>query len=456
LDTKARKIPVDQIDSYREFLKAIGTDQTTFMPLFPTNLAGMSSSNSEAQALFDKGQTARQQNDMLGALDDYQAAVNRDPGFLQAWLMLGYMHMYTGDRTQGVIEMKKAIELAPFKPTTEKYVANTFQSMRMTDDALELWKTIEKQNPEDPDAPLKIGGILMGKEQYADALPELQHAARLNPANAGVLIGLGESYAKTGDKEHAIASFQKAVMLDHSPGTLNDAGYQLADNNVDLDEALHFAQDAVKSAEAQTSAISLDQVNDLDYRHAWMLSAYWDTIAWVDFRLGRLHLAEDYAKAAWSLALDSTTALHLGEIYEGEGKTHEAVIAYADALAADRENKEAQARLDVLRPDHHYQAGETVDFQTLQSLRTFTLPQIDSSATAEFDILFASDGKVAGVKFIHGSEALHGKGEQALKQTKFNVVFPEGSSAQILRPGLLNCETVAAKCTFVLLPITGR
>ena len=50
--------------------------------------------------------------------------------------------------------------------------------------------------------------------------------------------------------------------------------------------------------------------------------------------MGHFDLAEEYLKAAWSLTQDPVKADHLGQVYEKQGKLHEAAVAYARALSS--------------------------------------------------------------------------------------------------------------------------
>jgi len=450
--TMAREISPSQFDVYRKFVKAVQEDEDRFIPVYGTVSSLGASSNPEAQESFNQGLTARNEGDMTGAKDDFQKAVGKDPNFAQAWAMLGFVDMQTGDRNQGIAEMKKAANLAPSAPIA-KYIARSLLIMRQPDDSLEVWRNIEKKNPQDPDAPSAVGSALITKKQYSDAVIELQTAANLDPHNANIFMSMGLAYIKAGDANNGVASLHKSLELDHSPQLLNDAAYYLADNNLDLDEALHYAKDAVKEVEAQTASITLDKITLKDFQSATLLSHSWDTLGWVEFRLGHNDAALDYLNAAWSLGQDSIVAYHIGQVYEKQGKVHEAVVAYGKALSVMNRDEDAEQRLNALRPKGKFQPGEGVNILEVQNMRTIELRHFyDGSASATFNVLLAPSSKVLDVKFVKGSEAIRDKGEELLKTAHFDVLFPQVSTAFIVRQGVLDCETVAPKCTFVLIP----
>jgi tetratricopeptide (TPR) repeat protein len=234
---------------------------------------------------------------------------------------------------------------------------------------------------------------------------------------------------------------------------LNTIAYELAENRMRLDDALQYAQKAVTKIEHDTAAISLDNLLQQDLRTTPKLAAYWDTLGWVHFKTGHLDLAEKYVNAAWSITQSAVMADHLGQIYQNEGKTHDAAVAYARALSTSGEVPEdTRGRLRSLRPGGTLQRGESPDAGALQDLRSTTLRKLaNGHATAEFFLLFKGDSKSVDVKFISGSDALQ-DAAKVLASTNFNVLFPDDSSARILRRGLLDCEPEADKCMFVLIP----
>ncbi len=84
--------------------------------------------------------------------------------------------------------------------------------------------------------------------------------------------------------------------------------------------------------------------------------------------------------------------------------------------------------------------------------RTVKLARIvPGSASAEFFLLFGPENKVENVAYISGAEALK-KSESVLSTTKFQVPFPEGSDARILRRGLLMCSEIVG-CEIVFYPL---
>ena len=55
------------------------------------------------------------------------------------------------------------------------------------------------------------------------------------------------------------------------------------------------------------------------------MSAYWDTLGWVDERMSNLGEAEAYLLAAWKLTQDGVVASHLCRVYERSHKIEPAI-----------------------------------------------------------------------------------------------------------------------------------
>ena len=66
---------------------------------------------------------------------------------------------------------------------------------------------------------------------------------------------------------------------------------------------------------------------------------YWDTTGWIKFEQGKLKDAEKYVLAAWEVADDLTIGMHLGRIYEAQGRRNDAVDMYLAAWARFRGSK---------------------------------------------------------------------------------------------------------------------
>ena len=94
---------------------------------------------------------------------------------------------------------------------------------------------------------------------------------------------------------------------------LNYLGYMLADQNMNLEEALNYIK----------RAVDIDPTN----------GAYLDSLGWAYFRLGKYDLAEEnLTKAAQKINTDPTVHDHLGDLYQKLGKLKLAATHWERAL----------------------------------------------------------------------------------------------------------------------------
>lgn len=452
LVTKTLKVPANEISKYGAFTQAVTDTETTFIPLRAEDDApAEDSTNQEALELFAKGNQAWQVRDFPAAADSMARAVEKDPRFARAWLALGSLHVGMNQVDLGIEEMKKAIALDPKRAAPYVYVAHTLTAMHRDDDALAVWKDLQKEAPGNSEAALAIAGILMRKKLYSEALPGLEAAAKEKPDDAQLRLALGEAYLRTGSQDKGIEALNAAAKNDN---LRNDVAYVLADNGVELKEALRYSQDAVSDAEDSSTKIDLDNLQLADLQTPLALAADWDTLGWVHFRMGEFDVAEKYLNAAWHITQDAAVGDHLGQVYEKQGKRRLAMAAYADAITAGHAPEETRARLDALEA-HGKQDAPVSNPVSLQGLRSVNLAKFPGKprehASAEFFVLIGPGPKVLDTKFVNGSDALKDAGK-VLATAKFNALFPDDNDVQILRRGVLDCEPELPGCEFVVFP----
>jgi tetratricopeptide (TPR) repeat protein len=139
--------------------------------------------------------------------------------------------------------------------------------------------------------------------------------------NADAHYYLGSYLFRAAGLAQAEASLRRAVELEatHAPA-LNFLGYSLADDNVQLEEALELIQ----------RALEFDPWN----------GAYLDSLGWVYFRMDRFEEArEPLEAAARELPSDAVVLEHLGDLYERRGQDDMAITAWGRALDNDPEDR---------------------------------------------------------------------------------------------------------------------
>jgi hypothetical protein len=157
---------------------------------------------------------------------------------------------------------------------------------------------------------------------------------------------------------------------------------------------------------------------------------------------------------------------HLGRVYDKQGKHEAAIHMWRLALAVDRNQKDAQVRLQKVEAQRIAPSRAKVNArhvypdsppEELGKLRTFAIPEIPKqSGSAEFYLLLSAQG-IDDAQFISGSDSLK-KAAQTLQKAKYTFTFPDGGPEKIIRRGILSCsELTTPSCQFTfLLPSTVR
>jgi tetratricopeptide (TPR) repeat protein len=410
------------------------------------------SGSPEARELFDTGRINMEQGRPRQALDSFEAAIKKDPNFALAWSAAGTVHFGLQDHEQGIEEMKHAVALAPRVRLYYLGLASALMLLKREQDALKVWQQLQQAYPDDADARKNIALILGDLGRYQEELTQLE-AAMNDPDGWKLMIELGLTYAELGQKEKAIATLEGALQRDSSADSLNAVAYALAEKNLLLEQALQYAQRAVREREHESSHISLEHLTYDDLRTMPGLGGDWDTLGWTYFKLKQNAAAQKYLEAAWSLFESPTIGDHLGQLYERLGRRDEAAHTYALALAQGNAPDETIGRLTVLLGSRAA-ADEAVEgvSEKLAQLRSVKVERIArTGGKAEFFVLLARGPRVVDVKFIKGSESLR-DAQSAVAAAKFDVLFPDEVPTEIVRRGELACRIESSGCEFELFP----
>jgi tetratricopeptide (TPR) repeat protein len=467
LVVKLSQVPEKEYEAYKKFSKAVGDDYDRYISLSFRQIKATHSyqdeiwelpysDNSEAAQAYDHAREEYLKHDPQAEIAFLQHAVEVDPKFTRAWLWLGEIYKSVRQPDAALKAYRRAIDIDQ-QPVSYKALGFALMRMGKYEDALSVWQELIKAAPGSVDGPSELARTFFNLKRYAEAASALESAVKIEPHSPDLSRRLGTAYLRSGDNEKALAIYKKAFELDTSPLMLNDIGYELADTNKNLPQALEYAEKAVHQEEEASQKVKLSDLDPKDLKNTSSLGAYWDTLGWVYFRMGNLDQAEKYIDAAWILSQSWEQANHLGQIYERRHKKDGAVRMYRLSLAAIPERlgeadstKELRARLEHLDPGSAESESSMNFKEQLGLMRTTKLTQVTSgTASAEFFLVFGPGSKVEDTKFISGSDKLQSAGA-VLRSIPFKVLFPDGSQARLVRRGILNCSTITG-CSFVFL-----
>ena len=473
LITKMREIPVAELDDYRSFLKNLQNDINRYVQTASTNapvgstpvVAGVPAFFGQLRNLPDSSlpEANRLEADARTSMlpSAFKLAVEADPKFTRAWVELATSYWAHRDNDAGLDALRKAIDSSPKSLAVREMYAFMLTTLGRKEARVQAWRDALQIAPDDAGANSALAGLLMEEKRYTDAIPYLETAAKTDTSTAAQ-IRLGTAYLHTGQTERGSAVLESVLDKNASPVSFNDVAYELAEANTSLPKALEYAHRAVDEQEHQSHDVKLSTLLKEDLDCTIKIASFWDTLGWVEFRLGHLNRAERDLNAAWLLSQMTVVGDHLGQVYEQEKQTEKAIHMYRLAAATPEGHStagdEPRKHLDhlgqkspttlseVMRAGDR--SGDELSRSRTVKLKNFFPTSATAGATAEFFLLFDSTGKVEEASFISGADSLRGATE-ALAAAKYEVAFPEGSSARIVRRGILMCSKISG-CQLVL------
>ena len=457
LNFKMRRVSADRIADYLAFTHAVESDENQALAIENTAPGAPSiPASATAEDVFEAGATALQRGNARSAIPLLQRATELDPKHKQAWSALGIAYMRAGNFDGAAAAFRKQLEVNPSDAHANDYLGLALQQQQRYDEAAAAFRSQIELDPLDAVAHASLGTILLEQHQDSDAVPELEKATILSPKNASLELSLGRAYLNTGATDKALDAYKKAVALSPTPFMWNNAAYDLADRGVALDDALQYADLAVKATEASLANIEASRIAPNDLAQVENIAAYWDTLGWIYFKRGDLPKAERYLQSAWVLGQPAETADHLAQLYEKSGAKDRAIHEYALALAAPHPLAETRARLMLLLGGNA-QIEDLVRKAApeLDQMRRFEIKQAaKENASADFLVVLSPSGrdgtstKVNAVRFLSGSESLR-PFEHSLETLDYGAMFPGESRVKLVRRGTLSCSA-ASGCAFTL------
>ena len=253
-------------------------------------------------------------------------------------------------------------------------------------------------------------------------------------------------------------AFDQAIKHSREPSTLNNIAYNLSLSNLELDKAQQYAEEAVTKVATDLRNAKLENLTADDLGHVRELIIYWDTLGWVHFKKGNLDLAEKYLTAAWQVEQYSEIGNHLGQLSEKRGKKEEAIRWYTLGVAGAHLVPEARENLIRLAGSDKVDLRLSKAKEELLELRTLKLGPLlkgeKEKLEAEFFVVLVPDvagkAKVAGVKFIRGSEKLR-RLAGTLQSATYRMSFPDETATKIIRRVVFICDPANEGCMFILL-----
>ena len=494
LRTLLHELPKSDFTPYEQFSKTVFDDYSQWIQLSsnrtPTPDAGAQSelvvtdltgfvrhlpdsSAPEALRLETEANEALQRKDSQTAIASLYRSVAADPKFIRAWLRLGAFLMSVGQWEAGIDAFKKATAANPQEPVSYKVYAYASMAKGNYNEALPVWQSYVKFQPDDPDGPMNLGNIFIWLKRYPEATKELETVLKLRPSFEPAQSQLAKAYLLAGDVEQARDAYHALLELGLPAESLNQAAFDIAETNKGLDIALEFARKAVESVEDDSTKITLDNPLPEDEALALKLSNYWHTLGWIQLRLGKLEDAEKTLVASWKLTQNGMAAAHLCELYQSQHNMQSALqmCRFAHNRLSGQYDPDGNhitnlaeknnARLEQLSPG----SSKTVNMNAIDeiiAMRDYKLPHVNAasltavhggSLNIEYYVLLELDPNTGrfhaiGQKRFSGTDALKPLAPELLK-INFKFTSPDSNPVRVLRRGNFLCIT-SVGCEFIL------
>jgi tetratricopeptide (TPR) repeat protein len=466
LKIRVNEIPGSKRAAYAKFVDAMLADQDHFMPVTGAGEAAGGtpgayghSNNAEAQKLYNQGFESIQLGAAQAATTSLEQAIRLDPKWADCWLLLGNVHMMMYRFEQGAKAYQKAVSLDPTNVNGRKLLAMALTLARRDGEAIQTWQELLKISPGDAIATEKLRALLLETGRSSEALVYLLKAEQEHGDVPETQRQLGEAYLSTHDEERALAHFHKALELDGSPAMLNAVAYSLAEAKRDLNDALQYAEEAVKKTEEQSA--KGEALDGSDNGVMASLAAEWDTVGWIKFRLADYQAATKYLESAWSVMQAPAIGDHLGQVYEKTGKKRQAAQTYSMTLNSLGQNGDPKLKQRVQESLTSLAAqgvnGSKDAGGDLSAVRSYRVNAINEWGggykTATFGIALTKAQGAPLVWFLSGADELKDDAAE-LSKIKFRISFPDDGPTRVVQRALLSCSEVSKYCTLILLPVT--
>jgi len=454
LTTKVETAPPAAIGAYKALRRAADSDHRQKFAVSAAS-AEVLREIAAGRDLAAAGYQALEDGDVVRSVELLTKAVAAQPSHRSAWNTLGRALHRQGEWDKAIEAYSRQAAIDPF----HQYAYNNrgLSEWRLGKHA-EAEASFRKQievTPLDKRAHKNLGGLFLELDRGADARDAYLKAASITPDDAWVQIGVARALIAIGQRDDAVAHFERAVEISATPAIWNDVAWRMVEAEVALDKALDYARSAVAAATAATAAASVDKPLNPQIAMGSSLASYWDTLGWVYYKRGALQDALRFLKVSWQVRQDPEVGDHLGRAYEQLGRRGDALVVYRLALALRSGSDTLRARLRG-RVEALGGAGALVVHDPRRSgpnpsdPRSVKIGQVGPArATAEVMLVIASDGRVMAARAV----GTGGPGSVAiarLEGVRLPLDAPDPTPFKIVVRAAVSCSEAPVTCTLTV------
>ncbi len=464
---KKQKIAPSDWDAYVSFSRAVVKDESRYFRIVlagadvPAGAPPASAHNDPRSAeLIKQAIEAADRSEFQKAqelLAQAEQADKRRPGL---WAAYAYLYGRQNRNDKAIEALRKELEVTPSSDTAYPYLISLLHDAGRLDEEIDARRRQIQATPGNLTALNGLVSLLIRNKRYLEAVDPLTAAIGRNPGNTSLRMNLFHVLLYGGKKDDAMAMLAKMRGSGLTASQSNNAGYLLVNAGVEVALGKEMVEKSVADLEGALKNVTLASLTDADLKNVAELGAAWDSVGWAAFRLGDIERARKFVYADWMLVQHATAAHHLGQIYQRQGQTDQAIHAYQLALAINPNLLDARERLVALSAEAPARAGPdrppsrlmTSLEEEVSKMRTKPVPGLpQAKGTADFFVLFSAKG-IEDLQFASGDETLK-PAASLLRKIPYEPVLPDGGAARIPRRGILSCSAnTTPNCNFTLLP----
>lgn len=226
-------------------------------------------------------------NDLPGAAEQQELALDIDPSAEQRWRMAMSLYSQSANEEKAIKVGQRALRYLPDNPMINLMLGASYQQLENHREAIRYFEKAQA---------------------LADSLD--------NEMRSQILASIGDSYYKLDMKDSAFVYYDKAIDADpDNLLALNNCAYYLAEEGRDLDRAETMSAICVRANPENDTAL--------------------DTYAWIFFKKRDFGRAKEFIDRALAVEGDNPAAdvlSHAGDIYYFYGDHHQALDYWQQAL----------------------------------------------------------------------------------------------------------------------------
>ena len=154
------------------------------------------------------------QKNFVGAIEQWQKAININPNYIEAYNGCGNSFKNLSQLDKAVVCFKKAIEIEPRYFEAYINLGNVLIKLEKFEEAIEYFDKVNELKSISADAFHGKAYSLMKLKKYDEAILNFNKSIKINPNDANVYYNLGATYENIEEWQEAADCFSKAMEID--------------------------------------------------------------------------------------------------------------------------------------------------------------------------------------------------------------------------------------------------